>query len=228
MSKGSVVRSETAINFDGSSNKAPLKPLPSNVDWGTTKQISQAPKSEGKANEVVATIELPTRNFKVTNAKATDGDGLDFMNPVTKKWDSCRLSNIDAPEVEHEAYTTKSGKKMKASPAQAGGEEAKNYLASLIANNEVDVNITMSRDNSKQGRNFCQLSIKGKNVNIDMVRNGFARVYDRFVSSEVAAEFYTEQLSAKNKKLGIWKDGEPFDPELFRRHWQKQSDTSKD
>ena len=209
-----MVRSTTSINLDGSTNREPLKPLPTNIPWGDSKQVAQAANLGSNPKQFVATI-----------ARVSDGDGINFKREGSHGVESCRLAQIDAPEVPHEAWTDKSGKKHKANPAQAYGNEAKNYLASLIENKQVDLTITMSKDVSKQGRNFCQVHIKGQDVNLDMVRKGFALVYDRYISPELKADYYSAQENARKNGKNVWTDPNPIPGEVFRQHYQRLDDT---
>lgn len=185
---------------------SPTKPapvnIPQNVKWNEGVKVAEATQPGGK--QAVATF-IPDGDG--VNMKLADGGSL-----------SCRLHSIDAPEVAKEKdWKDGKGKLHKASPDQAYGPEARDYLTNLIKNKEVTVVVTQSAENSKQGRNFCQVSFEGKDVSLSMVEAGFAQVYDQYVRPELAKSLYSAQLKAKEEKNGLWQQLYPMKGESFRR-----------
>lgn len=178
----------------------PALDVPPDTKWGAPKTVVEASAPGGR--EAVVTF-------------VPDADGL-VMKLGDGKSLSCRLHSIDAPEVKHDARVV-NGKKIKASPDQAQGPEARDYLSQLVLDKKVTVVVTQSAETSKQKRNFCQVSFKGEDVSLKVLEAGFAKVYDRFVVPELADKAYSAQLRAKEARRGIWKDLFPQSGEDFRR-----------
>ena len=78
---------------------------------------------------------------------------------------------------------------------QAYGQKAKNYLASLIAGKEVKVVITGT----------------------DKYQRKVAHAY-----TEYSKDYVSEELTAKEAKIGLWKDKNPIKPSEFRRQQKGQ------
>ncbi|MDN5863869.1 MAG: thermonuclease family protein [Gammaproteobacteria bacterium] len=99
-----------------------------------------------------------------------------------------RLDYIDAPEVAH-PYWHK--------PGQPGGTQARSALISLIAGHFVTLTSTGEDD---YGRTLGVLRVNSRNLNLAMVRQGWAWAYRGFTN-----ETYTEaQQSARAARRGLW------------------------
>lgn len=120
-----------------------------------------------------------------------DGDTL-IMQDRAK----VRLAGIDAPEKNQE-----------------GGQEAKQYLSSLVLNKTVTL---IKVDKDKYGREVCKVYFNGSYINELMVISGRAWAYKRFSSTRL----HNAELEARSKMIGIWKkDATP--PYLFRKIYSK-------
>ena len=107
-----------------------------------------------------------------------------------------RLSEIDAPELN-----------------QPFGKSAKFCLAELIDNNEyLEFNFA---NFDRYGRSLGWIMKNEKNLNYEMIKEGCAWVYDRYV---VNKSIYSFQKSARLKKLGLWKQDDPIKPWVWRRN----------
>ena len=69
---------------------------------------------------------------------------------------------------------------------------------------------------STYGRPVATIFLKQLNVNLEMVRQGHAIVYERFLEEPLKSEYLAVQQEAKNKKRGIWQ-GKFIQPEKWRR-----------
>lgn len=104
-----------------------------------------------------------------------------------------RLHGIDAPE-----------------SGQAFGTAARNHLSSLVAGRNVRVK-WKSRD--KYGRILGVVYLNDRDVNLEMLKAGFAWHYKRFDSTPAYAQ---AEATARAAKKGLWVDKNPIQPEQFR------------
>ena len=111
--------------------------------------------------------------------KVIDGDTIEVRQE--KRNYKVRLSEIDAPEIN-----------------QKFGTESKNYLASLVLNEEIEL-IYITED--RYGRIVAKIYKDNKDINRSMVRNGLAWVYDYYVEDQ---SLYNDQNLAKKNSFNIW------------------------
>lgn len=130
--------------------------------------------------------------FEATVTKVSDGDTIWVKK--NKEIIKIRLGEIDAPELSQEY-----------------GKKSKNYLEKLILNKKIIVNSTIK---DKYGRTIAVIFFNDKNINKEMVQNGLAWVYDRYV---IDKSFYDAQNEAKAKKINIWSDINPTEPWVYRK-----------
>lgn len=123
-------------------------------------------------------------------AKLVDGDSL-FVGGK-----EVRLKGIDAPEGRQTC--TRAGKSWPC------GEEARRQLSRLIAGQRVICNST---ETDQHGRLLGVCTAGGKELNREMVREGFAMSYGRYEA---------EQREAKAAGRGLW-SGEFQPPREWRR-----------
>ena len=135
-------------------------------------------------------INLHADSYFVT--KVIDGDTIEVRQE--KRNYKVRLSEIDAPEIN-----------------QRFGIESKNFLASLILNEEIEL-IYISED--RYGRIVAKIYKDKKDINRSMVRNGLAWVYDYYVEDQ---SLYNDQNLAKKNSFNIWSEASPTPPWVFRR-----------
>ena len=124
--------------------------------------------------------------------KVIDGDTIEVRQE--KRNYKVRLSEIDAPEIN-----------------QRFGTESKNFLASLILNEEIEL-IYITED--RYGRIVAKIYRDNKDINRSMVRNGLAWVYDYYVEDQ---SLYNDQNLAKKSSFNIWSEVSPTPPWVFRR-----------
>ena len=135
-------------------------------------------------------LNLHADSYFVT--KVIDGDTIEVRQE--KRNYKVRLSEIDAPEIN-----------------QRFGTESKNFLASLILNEEIEL-IYISED--RYGRIVAKIYKDNKDINRSMVRNGLAWVYDYYVEDQ---SLYIDQNLAKKNSFNIWSEASPTPPWVFRR-----------
>jgi len=124
-----------------------------------------------------------------------DGDTLDVnldnadVSPIR-----IRLAHIDAPE-----------------KSQPFGKKAKAVLASLCADKDVIVTI-LTRD--RYGRYVGVVSVDQCNVNLEMVKLGYAWWYSHY-SKDLS--YKEAEMKAKERKIGLWSIPNPIPPWIFRK-----------
>jgi hypothetical protein len=71
----------------------------------------------------------------------------------------------------------------------------------------------------RYGRTVAQVFVDGKDVGLEMLRQGFAWVYDRYIteaSTEVQETYRKAQEEAKAEQRGLWSDPNSIPPWIFR------------
>ena len=118
------------------------------------------------------------------------------------------LVGIDAPEM------AKRGK-----PAQPYGKEAKEYLAGMILNRTVDIK---GYGVTWWSRVRGVLSLEGKNINLEMVKAGWAEVEREKLPEDFDTIPYLEaERKAKSTNFGMWvQGGEYISPRKWREMHQ--------
>ncbi|EAH5676657.1 thermonuclease [Campylobacter upsaliensis] len=132
-------------------------------------------------------------------SKVIDGDTIELLAKTSKENPynhiiklKIRLYGIDAPELK-----------------QAYGKEAKEFLSALVLKQEVSLII---ENKDKYERIVGTIFLKGKDINKEMVKNGYAHAYESF-----SKKYLAEQADAKMFKLGLWQDERAVKPSEFRR-----------
>ena len=142
-----------------------------------------------------------TLNGKVVRVK--DGDTVVIAPVLGGQFFTCRLYGIDTPEIPH-----------RGKPGQPYGYEAKDFLKSLILGRVVTVKTTGRKT---YGREICHITLNGKDINLEMVKKGYAWAYRRYLRRPYASEYIEAENEAREKRLGLWKQRNPTPPWVFRR-----------
>ncbi len=117
-----------------------------------------------------------------------------------------RLVGIDAPE-------TSKGKRKSGQPF---GRQAEKHLASLVLNKMVDIK---GYGSDRYGRILAEIYIDDKNVNLEMVKTGYAEVYSgRSPRGLYMKEYKKAEDGARGSGQGIWSQGDNYiSPALWRK-----------
>ena len=126
----------------------------------------------------------------------TDGDTIKVFNAEQGQV-KIRLYGIDTPE-----------------KAQPYGKAAGKYLASLIAGATVDIE---SVTTDRYGRTVGIVSDSETNINQEMVRAGYAWVYQRYCDKPLCDFWLILENEAKVTKIGLWQEPDPVPPWEWRR-----------
>jgi endonuclease YncB( thermonuclease family) len=100
---------------------------------------------------------------------------------------------------------------------QAFGTVSRNGLADLVAGKSVDV---QEHDRDRYGRTIGVVTVAGKDVNLAQLRAGLAWVCEHYISgapSGIAQRYRAAEESARKGGIGLWREGNPVPPWVFRR-----------
>ena len=125
--------------------------------------------------------------------RVADGDTITVLSTSTTQH-KIRLHGIDAPEKK-----------------QAFGNASRKFLAGLVANREVRV-AWSKRD--RYQRILGTVFVDGKDVNLEMLKAGYAWHYKKYDSTPAYAQAESEARAAKR---GLWQEKNPTEPEEFRK-----------
>ena len=149
--------------------------------------LSLVTACDGKPSVRLSSSDLIGRVVKVA-----DGDTITILDS-SKTQHKIRLQGIDAPE-KNQAY----------------GDAAGRYLSGLVAGQEVRV-AWSKRD--KYNRILGTVYANGEEVNLEMLKAGYAWHYKRFDSTPAYAQ---AESAARAARRGLWAGLDPIPPEQFR------------
>ena len=128
----------------------------------------------------------------------TDGDTLKIL-VADQKLLRIRLAFCDAPEKK-----------------QAFGSRAKQAMSELVFGKDIEL---LPHAIDRYGRTVAQVGVDGKDVGEEMLRQGLAWVYERYIneaSTEIQDTYRKSQEEAKADKRGLWSDPNSIPPWIFR------------
>ena len=134
-----------------------------------------------------------------------DGDTVVVSPEEGGQFFTCRLYGIDTPEITH----TRFGK-----VGQPYAQEATKALKGLILGQIVEVKTT---GDITHDREVCLIKRKGKDINLEMVKQGYAWAYVKHLKRPYTSEYVEAENDARTKRLGLWKDNNPMPPWEFRK-----------
>ena len=118
--------------------------------------------------------------------KVTDGDTIHVLDQSTIKH-KIRLGGIDAPEKK-----------------QAFGQKSKQYLVSMIAGQNVEVEYS-KRD--RYGRIIGKIIKDGLDINLLEIKQGYAWHYKYYQKDQTPFDrvlYSSAEIEAKGKTIGLW------------------------
>lgn len=156
----------------------------------------------------------PTRSIEGIVSKVSDGDTINVQDDLGTKV-KVRLYGIDAPETE------KSNKKTGhvSKHGQPYGEEAWKALEGKVYRKRVKLEVM---DIDRYRRLVSLVWLDRRNINKEMVTEGWAWAYREYLDTPYASEFIGLEDKAKVGKLGLWQQYNPQPPWDFRRSLKKK------
>ena len=125
----------------------------------------------------------------------SDGDTIKVLQDG--KQVKIRLYGIDTPE-----------------KVQSFGRKAKKFTTNFAANKMVDVR---PMDTDRRGRTVGLVTVYGKSLNKELVRNGYAWVYRDYCKESFCSEWLKIEDIARKAKAGLWIEPNPIPPWEWRK-----------
>jgi endonuclease YncB( thermonuclease family) len=123
-----------------------------------------------------------------------------------------RLAGIDAPEL-----STKQSEED-----QPLSHEAKDYLENLILDKRVSIK---GYGDKSYGLMWGEVCLDSMNVNLEMIRAGYAAVYlEKSPKKLDLARYFSDEKAAKTAKKGIWALGNSY---VSPVEWRKRRKTKR-
>lgn len=119
---------------------------------------------------------------------------------------SLRAKGIDAPELHQQCQDARGR-------CYACGRVAKDALTALLGKGAVSVKVW---DTDRYGRPVVTLYANGKDIHLEMIRQGQAVVYRQFLPDALKADYLAAESEARAAKRGVWA-GEFIEPSKWRR-----------
>lgn len=156
----------------------------------------------------------PIRTIEGYISKVSDGDTVQVVDDLGTKI-KVRFYGMDAPETEKKDKRT--GKVIK--PGQPFGEEAFRALQSKLEKQRVRLDV-MGTDRYR--RLVCVIWVEDRNIEIEMIREGWAWAYRKYLDAPYASEYIGAEERAKKERKGLWVQKRPQPPWVFRKSLKKQ------
>lgn len=159
--------------------------------------------------DLQASTRDPIRTVTGTVSKVTDGDSIHITTPERTIL-KVRLYGIDAPE------TTKINKRTGRvnKPGQPYGKESWKALEGKVMGKQVRLEIL---DIDKHRRMVCMVWLDSRNINLEMVREGYAEAFVEYLKEPYRSQFMSAQQEAQAEKKGIWSLPDYERPRDFRK-----------
>lgn len=154
----------------------------------------------------------------------TDGDTITVLDSNNLQHE-IRLAAIDAPETTCRARTPSNWDSRCIEHGQPFGKAAKRAMTKMVFGKQVTVELAPG---DSYGREIGTVFVGGLNVNLELVRRGYAWVYDHYARSvpvDMYHEYLVAQRDARTESLGLWGYPSPQPPWDYRRGVQHASYT---
>jgi endonuclease YncB( thermonuclease family) len=166
---------------------------------GSDSDTSNNPTTGAKVSDVARTSEKVSSSIKGTVVHISDGDTF-IVEDEQGKRTTVRIHAIDAPELSQEF-----------------GKESREALRALIANQQVEVR---EHNKDQYRRSVGQVFLDGKDIGLEQVASGNAWHFKQYEKEQPAEErqaYTVAEKSARDSRLGIWRNGIPEAPQDYRR-----------
>lgn len=162
----------------------------------------------------LALAKEPIRTIEGLVIKVSDGDTINVQDNLETKV-KVRLYGIDAPETEKSNKRTGHISKL----GQPYGDEAWKALEEKVYHKRVKLDV-IDIDRYKRLVSFVRLG--NRNINKEMVAEGWAWAYMQYLDTPYASEFIGLEEQARYKRLGLWQQYNPQPPWEFRKSLKKE------
>ena len=144
-----------------------------------------------------------------TVTKVSDGDSIQITTAEQTKL-KVRLYGIDAPETPKINHRTGQVNK----PGQPYGGESWKALENKIMGKQVRMEIL---DIDKYRRMVGMIWLGERNINLEMVREGFAEAFIEYLKPPYRTQFLDAEREAKSAWRGVWSLPDYERPRAFRK-----------
>lgn len=141
----------------------------------------------------VTPVFAQTFQGKVVNV--ADGDTITVLHDGTEE--KVRLYGVDTPEKK-----------------QDYGQQAKKFTAGLVAGRVVEVDAI---DTDRYGRTVGLVSIDGKILNEELLRNGYAWQYKKYCQKSFCSDWLALEQAASRSQRGLFADPYATPPWEWRK-----------
>ena len=124
-----------------------------------------------------------------------DGDTIKVLDG-TRTQHKIRLWGVDCPE-SHQDF----------------GTRAKQFTSDMVFGKTVQVII---EDTDRYGRTVGTVMVDGKSLNEELVKAGFAWVYNQYCKKPTCDQWRRYEEAARKGKMGLWAQPQPIPPWEFR------------
>lgn len=171
-------------------------------------------------SSAVAALDARTAkvNFSIagTILAVQDGDTLTLRGEGGGRF-HIRLSDLDAPEVEHTNNPYRKQGRCQRAPrratGQAGGEAAREALSRRAPRKAAARAECYAID--RYGRPICHVFVGALNLNLEQLRDGWGMLLSKPAWIRDPASVAAEQ-SARSARRGIWAGAQPRSPDQWR------------
>ena len=158
---------------------------------------------------ITHTSHAAIRTVTGTVTKVSDGDSIHVTTDEQTKL-KVRLYGIDAPETPKINHRTGQVNK----PGQPYGGESWKALKNKIMGKKVRLEIL---DIDKYRRMVGMIWLGDRNINFEMVREGFAEAFIEYLKPPYRTPFLDAEREAKSARRGIWSLPDYERPRAFRK-----------
>lgn len=151
----------------------------------------------------------PIRSIEGIVTKVSDGDTIQVTDSLGTKV-KVRFYGIDCPETEKSNKRTGRVSKQ----GQPYGEEAYNSLQGKLKRQRVRLDV-MNID--RYGRAVSIVWLGNRNINLEMVAEGWAWAYKQYLDRPHASEYILAEEQARRERRGLWQQSNPQPPWEFRK-----------
>lgn len=137
-----------------------------------------------------------------------DGDSM-LVVTRSKGTMKVRLYGIDAPE------TAKPDR-----PGQEYGDQARRVLKYKVLGKAVLLDV---QDKDQYSRSVAVVRIGRRDINAEMVAEGMAWAYRRYLDGPYASEYIQLEEKARRRRLGLWRQANPKPPWEFRHSGEQRN-----
>ena len=143
---------------------------------------------------VFTSLNLLSAEIRGLVVGVSDGDTITVLDDMDKGRFRIRLYGIDAPEKK-----------------QDFGQKAKQYLSSRLFRKAV---VIRYKEIDRYGRIVGKVYLDNEEINVDMLKNGYAWHYKKYDNSE---EYSQAEINSREKGIGLWSLKNPVPPWNFRK-----------